>query len=126
VGTVHNETAQMISLQLDTLEHQRVMWRGEVWPGQPMEWEVTEDSQGGHASSHANNSWQSTLRVELPSLGAVSATIRLTGQHVQVQVRAANENTAALLRSQGDKLALAMDAAGSPLDLLTVRQDASA
>ena len=123
---MQSETARMVSLQLDTLEHQRVMWRGEVWPGQPMEWEVTEDAPDSHGPTGAEKSWQSVLRVELPSLGAVAATIRLTGQHVQVQMRAANESTAALLRSHGDKLASAMDAAGSPLDVLTVRQDASA
>ncbi|RJG05963.1 flagellar hook-length control protein FliK [Noviherbaspirillum cavernae] len=124
--TAINESARMVSLQLDTLEHQRVMWRGEVWPGQPMEWEVTEDAPDSQSAGAAQSTWQSVLRVELPVLGTVSATIRLTGERVQVQVRAASEATAALLRAHGDDLVSALDAAGSPLDLLTVKQDEAA
>jgi hypothetical protein len=124
---VSNDPTKIVSLQLDTLEHQRIMWQGEVWPGQHMQWEVSEDQSGSHgATADGEHPWQSTLRVDLPSLGIVSATIRLTGQHVQVQMRATSEHTTALLRAHGDKLASAMEAAGSPLDLLTVRQDAAA
>jgi hypothetical protein len=124
--TMQSETSRMVSLQLDTLEHQRIMWRGEVWPGQPMEWEISEDASNGGGNGGGERAWQSTLRVELPSLGTVAATIHLTGQHVQIQMRAANEHTAALLRTHGDKLATAMEAAGSTLDQLIVKQDASA
>jgi hypothetical protein len=122
--TLGSESVRMISLQLDTLEQQRVMWQGELWPGQQMEWEVTKDAP--HAKiSDAERSWQSVVRFELPTLGAIAASIRLTGGRLQVQVRAADEETALLLRTHGDALASALDAAGSPLDLLTVKRDES-
>jgi len=124
--TISNESARMISLQLDTLEQRRVAWQGELWPGQPMEWEVTEDTPQGKAAGDVERSWQSAVRFELPILGSVAATIHLRGNRLQVQVRAANETTALLLREHGSELASALDAAGSPLDLLTVKQDESA
>jgi hypothetical protein len=122
--TLNSESVRMISLQLDTLEQQRVVWQGELWPGQPMEWEVTKDAPDSKVPA-AERSWQSVVRFELPTLGAVAASIRLTGSRLQVQVRAAKEDTASLLRTHGNELASALDAAGSPLDQLTVKRDDS-
>jgi hypothetical protein len=122
--TLNSESVRMISLQLGTLEQQRVVWQGELWPGQPMEWEVTKDAPNSKVPA-AERSWQSVVRFELPTLGAVAASIRLTGGRLQVQVRAAEEDTASLLRTHGNELASALDAAGSPLDQLTVKRDDS-
>lgn len=124
---ISRDSAQIIAMQLETLEHQRVAWQGELWPGQKMEWEITEESgNSGGGTNDEDRSWQSVIRFEMPNLGTVSATVRLTGQHVQVQVRAANNATATLLRTHGTELANAMEAAGSSLDLLTVKHDESA
>jgi hypothetical protein len=120
---------KLIGLQLDALEQKRVQWQGELWPGQKLEWEVKRDVLEHPAEQQANEArqcWQSTVRFELPALGAVSATIQLSGDRVQMHVRAASEPTAATLRRHGGELASALDAAGTHLDLLTVRQDESA
>ena len=119
-----NTTAlsQLIHQQLNTLEQQRVLWRGEAWPGQTMEWEVGEDTPEG-SSREMQPPWRSEVRFELPTLGTVSATIRLTGEHVQVQIHADSEAAAASLRAHGTLLSNAMNAAGIPLDSLIVKQD---
>jgi hypothetical protein len=122
--TANNEALRLMSLQLNALEQRRVLWQGELWPGQPLEWEVAEDAPGdGNGDDEAARSWQSTVRFTLPTLGEVAATIRLTGEHVQVQVSTASEATAAALQAHRDKLADALDAAGSTLDSLMVKQD---
>ena len=64
--------------------------------------------------------------MELPKLGAISASIRLAGNALQIQVRAASDATTALLRENGNTLSSALDAAGSPLELLTVKRDEAA
>ncbi|MDP2025188.1 flagellar hook-length control protein FliK [Sulfuriferula sp.] len=119
-----NSTAltQLINQQLNTLEQQRVLWRGEAWPGQPMEWEVGEDTPDG--SSHdMPPSWHSKVRFELPTLGTVAATIRLTGDRLHIQIHADTEPSAVSLRAHGAQLSAALDAAGIPLDSLIVKQD---
>lgn len=118
------EAAKMINLQLDALEQRRIQWQGELWPGQPMEWEVRDDTSRDHPGE-AKQQWQSTVRFELPNLGTVSATIHLTDSHVQIHVRAASEAAAVSLRTNGNTLADAMETAGSRLDLLTVKHDDS-
>jgi hypothetical protein len=121
-----NEGVKLISLQLDTLEQKRILWQGELFPGQAMEWEISDETpkqNHGDENSSAEPSWQSTVRFSLPTLGAVSATIRLTAEHVQVNVRTADQNTATALRTYGSLLADALDAAGSTLDSLLVKHD---
>jgi acyl-coenzyme A thioesterase PaaI-like protein len=71
----------------------------------------------------AERSWQSVLRFELPSLGKVAATLQLRGGHLQVAVQTASGGSAAALREQGGALASALQAAGLPLDLMTVRHE---
>jgi hypothetical protein len=118
---------QMVNLQLGTLEQQATHWRGEIWPGQTMEWDVQRDGQ--HAASggqDAPQSWQSTVRFELPSLGTVSASLHLIGEHLHIQVQTASEESANLLRGHAAELANALDAAGSPLDSLLVQQNEQA
>ena len=108
------DAARLINLQLETLEQRRVQWQGELWPGQPLEWDVAEEPRKNNADT-GDKSWVSVVRFDLPALGAISATIRLTNGHVQVQVKAASDAAAASLRAHGGALAGALDAAGSPL-----------
>ncbi|HYC42134.1 MAG TPA: flagellar hook-length control protein FliK [Noviherbaspirillum sp.] len=125
--TIEPEAARLINLQLNALEHQMVRWQGQLWPGMPMEWEVQEDKQeggGSHADAQAS-AWTSTVRFELPHLGGVSATIRLVGDRVHVQVNTQTEDTATTVRAFGGMLADALEAAGTPLDSLSVKQHES-
>lgn len=118
-----SEGLKLINLQLDTLEQRRIMWQGELFPGQPLEWEISDDTPEKNAEqSEPEPAWNSSVRFSLPTLGSVSATIRLSGEHLQVQVHTVDEETAATLRSHGKLLADALAAAGSTLDSLLVKQ----
>lgn len=125
--TVEPEAARLINLQLSALEHQMVRWQGQLWPGMPMEWEVQEDKPegGGAQPDTPPSTWTSTVRFELPNLGGVSATIRLVGDRVHVQVNTQTEDSATTVRAFGGMLADALDAAGTPLDSLLVKQHES-
>ena len=126
---INIELAQLVNQQLDTLDFQRAVWRGEVWPGQAMEWEIREDS-GGQSNKDKvepqEKSWQSTLRFELPMLGTVMATMQLTGAQLQIQVNTNKESTAASLKTSGQTLTAALDAAGIPLASLSVKRNEEA
>ena len=122
---INTELAQLVNQQLDALEFQRIVWRGEVWPGQSIEWEIHEDAnqQSNHETTPQEKSWQSTVRFDLPMLGTVMATIQLTGDQLQIQVSARKESTAASLKTSGQTLTTALDAAGIPLASLLVKQN---
>lgn len=118
------EAARLIGLQLNALEQQQLRWRGELWPGQDLEWEVSREPHGG-AKQPEQEIWSSEVRFELPHLGAVTASIRLSGDRVQLQVQAGSDEGAALLREHAGALAKSLDAAGTTLDALLVKRDAS-
>jgi hypothetical protein len=125
-ATLTPESAQTINLQLNTLEQHRVAWQGELWPGQRLEWEISEDANGRSQSGDMEadqTSWQSTVHFDLPNLGKVSASIHLSGGHVRMHVSTLSASSAAALKAHGDALANALDAAGSTLDSLIIKQD---
>lgn len=119
-----NEAVKLISLQLDTLEQRRIMWQGELFPGQRMEWEIKDDTpQKGKDQAEPEPVWNSTVRFSLPTLGSVAATIRLVGDKVHIQVNTPSADTADVLRTHGPSLADALGAAGSPLESLLVKEE---
>lgn len=116
---------QMIKMQLDTLEQRHVAWQGELFPGQQMAWEVREDTSTGQLHEEgAPRSWQSVLRIELPHLGRVEATLDLREGRLQLRMRAESTETVDALTADGAGLSSALEAAGMPVELLTVRHDA--
>jgi hypothetical protein len=119
------DAAPLIRLQLDTLEQRSVSWQGELLQGQAMQWEVREKAgdQSAVAQPPAERAWQSTVRLELPALGAVAGSLQLQGGRLQLTLRAQDAGSADLLRASGGELALALEAAGLPLDLMTVRHE---
>ena len=127
MASIDPVAAQMINLQLTTLEQQRVQWQGELWPGRPMQWEVSRQDHPGSSAPDSGTPgpehWQSVVKFSLPSLGIVSATINLSGDRVQIQVRTASDDTTAALQRHASKLATALDAAGSTLDALTIQRE---
>lgn len=123
---VDANAAQMIRMQLDTLEQRRMVWQGEFWPGQKLEWEVedkTPRKRHTERTPAVERSWQSVLRVNLPLLGEVTATMRLAGEAVQVQIGAGNADSLSILRQFGPELASALENAGARLDFFTVSDE---
>lgn len=120
------EAAKLISQQLHALEQEHVRWQGELAPGQPMEWEVSRDAPESGASAPEQQIWTSVVRFDLPTLGAVSGTVRLVGGRVHVQIGAASEDAAQTMRAFGGSLADALDVAGAPLDSFLVKRDGPA
>ncbi len=123
----NSSLAQIIHLQLDTLEQQKITWQGNLLPGMPMEWEIVkDDSQQTSGQAEAVPSWQSAMRFELPSLGAISAKISLQGNHLQFYLRASNPESATLLQSHVSTLADSIELTGSQLDSFSIKHDDNA
>ena len=116
------QAAWLVSLQLDALEQRRIAWQGELWPGQPLRWDIAEDQPPPSTNTQDKSpGWQSTISITLPRLGAVTATLTLdTSDQLRIAVHADDSQTAAILKTQGQALAGALDAAGTTLALLTV------
>lgn len=120
----NTELAQIVHLQLGTLEQQRIVWQGNLLPGQPMEWEVARNTAGKKGQqAEPEQSWQSTVRFELPHLGAIAATINLHGERLQIFVRTGSASSATALQEHAVTLAEALKQAGAQLDSFSVKKD---
>jgi hypothetical protein len=80
-----NPMHALLSQQLQVLESPHFVWRGEVWPGQPLEWLVRQETEQAqdHTKLPADEvaaGWESRLKLTLPRLGTVDVHIRLDPQ----------------------------------------------
>jgi flagellar hook-length control protein FliK len=121
------QIGNIVNVQLNTLDQQRITWQGEAWPGQHMEWDIARDDSGDQTPQPDGTppppSWQSVVRFNFEHLGTVAASIRLVGNQIHMQIRSDRESTTNALRSHGSELADSMAAAGTSLDSLTVKRD---
>lgn len=111
-------TAQFISMQLATQEQSQLAWQGQLFPGQPMEWDVRrEDKQQQQGSDGDGDGavWHSRLRLRFPELGQLEAQLTMVNGALQVRFATGDDATADLLRGQMPRLAGALDAVGTPL-----------
>lgn len=106
------ETAPLVRQQLETLETRHFTWLGEIWPGQPMRWQIGEEPEGEAAPTAAEHEWDSRFALDLPALGNVGAELTLTGNRLRVRLSALDEGTVALMRDHGSELTEALRAAG--------------
>ncbi len=120
-------TTQLLPQQLDTLEQRRLVWQGELWPGQPMQWELVQDKDPDRQAREPGQpaAWETVLKLELPQLGQVNATIRLQGEQAQVRLRVLDEVAAAALQADQTGLDDALAAAGTVLGGFLVQRDAA-
>ncbi len=110
----------LVQTQLQTLEQNRFVWQGNLWPGQTAEWEVAQDQHQDAASAIPQQAWTSQLRLTLPTLGELTAELRLQNGHLQVRLQSPLPATVGRLQNEQSGLVQGLEAAGLRLDSLLV------
>ncbi|WP_374259944.1 flagellar hook-length control protein FliK [Zoogloea sp.] len=105
----------LVHQQLDALATHQLVWQGQVWPGQNMEWEIEDPRREGSGEDEPEPYWNTTLRLSLPSLGGVEARLHLTPAGVAMRLIADSEATREALDAGQQRLADALAAADVPL-----------
>ncbi|MBI4984674.1 MAG: flagellar hook-length control protein FliK [Rhodocyclales bacterium] len=113
---VPEELRPLVQQQLDAVATQRLLWHGEAWPNQRIDWEIIrEDDHGNAPDAEQDASWRTTLKLETPRLGSIAATLRLTAGGIHLALSTPSDAAATDLRNGIPTLATALDAAGIPL-----------
>lgn len=119
---VADELRPLVQQQLEGAAAQRLVWQGEAWPGQAMNWQlqwdneqVAEDGRRGSGEDAGEERWRTTLTLTTPQLGRVAATLRLEDGGIRIAIDAPGNTSAAALREAAPDLAAALEAAGVPL-----------
>ncbi len=123
----------LLSQQLQVLESPQFGWRGEIWPGQTLEWQLRQetDTEQGHANADASDDagrgWESRLKLNLPQLGTLTVHIRLDAQQAfSIRMMPEQPEVEALLQQNRGQLAERLATAGCTLQSLSVQHDAGA
>jgi hypothetical protein len=113
---VHRDALNVIRQQLQTLETHQVVWQGVLWPGQTIEWQVGEEAPDRAAPADDEHEWRSRVRMALPRLGGIDATLVVSSRGVRINLRADSEDGAHLLEANRRELRTALaDAGVTPL-----------
>jgi flagellar hook-length control protein FliK len=120
---VHSQSLSLVQQQLTTLETGHIVWRGEIWNGQPLEWEIHEEAPENNKTNETTQ-WKTQLRLSLPQLGDITVTIILNAQGIRVKLGATIAATAELLENNQRPLTTKMNSAGLNIQSVEVKQDA--
>lgn len=112
----------LVPQQLQVLEQQRLLWHGEIWPGQNMEWEIIRQREEEQHETAAQNDRciDSSITLHLPRLGRVTARLQQSGGQLHVALQAQDANTRSLLKQESSRLTERLQAGGQSLARLTV------
>jgi len=122
-STLPADLQPLVQRQLDTAATQQIVWRGDVWPGQSMHWEIEEEQrENARTSDDETPQWRTHLRLILPQLGDVAATLKLGHGGLTIELSAADNTSTNRLRLGQNELASALIAAGVPPTLIKVKQ----
>lgn len=113
--TIPEDLKQLVQQQLDAAATQRMVWHGEVWPNQAMDWEIRRDAPDQQNSQDASpDNWTTRLALTMPKLGRVEATLELRPKGIHVSVNSANATGAEDLQKSLTQLSDSLEAAGIP------------
>jgi Flagellar hook-length control protein FliK len=112
---VHPQATALVQQQLETLDSRQVVWSGQVWPGQTLEWRIEEESRQHRDSVETPAAWKTSLRLTLPRLGDVNAALSIAGHDVRITLSAAAPDARSDLRAGEPALRVAFDRAGLTL-----------
>jgi hypothetical protein len=118
---VHPQAIGLVRQQLEALDTRQIVWQGQVWPDQVMEWRVEEDRSEPKSSGELPV-WRTSLRLKLPRLGDVTALLTLQGDEIRIAFTEADADTRSLVRDAQVALRDAMATAGLALLELKVRE----
>ncbi|MBI3222412.1 MAG: flagellar hook-length control protein FliK [Nitrosomonadales bacterium] len=92
---IAKELIPMVQQQLHTLEQHHLVWMGQVWPGQQMQWEI-QGEPDQHAREQPERQWSTEMELALPNLGGVHAHLAFSGSGLRLTLHAADTQTVEL------------------------------
>lgn len=123
------QTTSLVQQQLHILETGTIQWRGEIWPGQSMEWDIAEfpgnpqeKEQTDYAAAQKTSYWQTRVCLHLPNLGKITATLMLDPQGIRIRLDADSGKITQQLGKEQTTLISAMRSTGLTIHAMEIRQ----
>lgn len=114
----------LIQQQFNALEARQVLWQGNIWPNQTMQWEIHEQASQTPATENQQQ-WTTQVQLDLPNLGMVSATLNFNRLGLSLILNADAEATRTVLGNANSQLVASMSDRGIPIISTLVTQHES-
>ena len=115
----------LVQQQINALETRQVLWQGNIWPDQAMQWEIHEQSPQPPAAEEQRQ-WVTQIYLDLPRLGEVTATLRFNSAGLSLTLDAGATATRTALANASSQLVTALSDSGIPVISTLVTQHAPA
>ncbi|NTV49021.1 MAG: flagellar hook-length control protein FliK [Geobacteraceae bacterium] len=124
-GIADQRALPIISEQLSALQSGQLLFRGDLFPGQRLEWTVAERDAGRNLSGGRERSWETSVTINLPNLGMVTALLTLDGTRVAIKINTENSSTVPILEEGRARLTEQLEGAGLDPTKLSISYEAS-
>ena len=111
-GIVDQRALPIVKEQLAALQSGQILFRGDLVPGQRMEWTVRERDARRNASGKQERSWETSFTLDMPELGKVTATLELDGTRVSIALGAPKPGSEERLKAGSARLVEQLEASG--------------
>ncbi len=111
----------LVQQQINTLETRQVLWQGNAWPDQAMQWEIHEQSPPPPAAQERQE-WATQIHLDLPRLGTVTAMLRFNSAGLSLTLDAGATATRTALGNASSQLVAALSDNGIPVISTLVTQ----
>ena len=111
----------LVRQQLDVLETGQILWRGDLWPGQPASIEITEDEDTREPGMAPV--WRTRLALALPGLGDIEARLALSGHRLQLHIDTRDPASVPWLREALPALVAALSARALEVAPVVIRDE---
>ncbi|OGT01927.1 MAG: hypothetical protein A2143_00870 [Gallionellales bacterium RBG_16_57_15] len=111
---ITKELLHLVQQQLHTFEHYHLVWMGQVWPGQQMQWEIQGEPEQ-QPQQQGERQWSTEMELALPRLGDVHARLVFAESGLRLTLHAADSATVGLFNRTLPKLKNSLADAGIPL-----------
>ena len=119
---IPDDVRPLVQQQLEALATDRMVWHGEAWPQQLVEWEIERDTKSSGQGDEDESRWNTTLALTTPNLGHVDAKLQLSLSGVRIVIAADTAEIAERMRLAVPELKSALEASGVPLIGFLVRE----
>jgi hypothetical protein len=111
-GIADLRSLPIVNEQLTALQNGQLLFRGDLFPGQRLEWTIAEKGEGRNKYGGRERSWATSVTVSLPNLGLVTAQLNLDGSAVAVTITADNDGAVSILETGRVRLVEQLEGAG--------------
>lgn len=111
----------IVQQQINALETRQVLWQGNIWPNQAMQWEIHEQTPQTPATENEQQ-WTTQIHLDLPNLGMVSATLSFNSAGLSLTLNASTTTTRTALGNASSQLVATMSDRGIPIVSTLVTQ----